>query len=231
VPHKAETTSSQSTWTAFDLQRYLLALSYNGHEYDFTLLHSHFPKRITLSETWHETFERMRQATARDGRERWCMVGVTETRDRVMLSQPLVATGAIAPFVIDVQALDAQLERSKRLGLPYYVSDIHSHPNYERHKLRKKCWEDEFSGGDLEEFLDSKQVPAVMFLVGPTENTAVFRSQETEMIDVYLYDRENYYLFWSGKKRRAGNNLVIADIHRLTLYKGKPNGALYRVFP
>src|SRR5713101_9616093 len=83
-----EAQQGEGTWTAEHFREYLRAMSHNTWEQDFCLEQKDFPRRIDLSPDWQETFAAMRQSTAEDGYERWGLIGVTEARDKVMVSRP-----------------------------------------------------------------------------------------------------------------------------------------------
>lgn len=219
-------------WTAEDFRYYLLAQSHNSPVHEYCLEHHKFPQEIALSPIWEETFERMRVQTARDHREYWSMIGVTKQRDKVMLLHELMP-GEKA--FVSGEAMSLALARARERGIANWVGDIHSHPASFGGKLLGN--HDAFSLGDLYALLYSRHEPAVRFVVGPNQNVAAFRSQETQLIPSWL-TQETFQKFWDRlyfvRLRRGdtlGVNMAIAKRNQLALYRSKPGEALARIYP
>src|ERR1700694_14598 len=83
-----ETPRGEGAWTAEYFRDYLRAMSYNTWEKDSCFKYEDFRRRIELNSAWSEAFAAMRKLTAEDGREWWGLIGVTQARDRVLISQP-----------------------------------------------------------------------------------------------------------------------------------------------
>src|SRR5712692_1801117 len=128
-PHSPEALRGEGTWTAEHLRYYLLAMAFNKWEQDFCLAQRDFPRQIHLSTAWHETFGAMRQETARDGYERWGLIGVTTDRSKVVLSQPQVFVCGGRDVIEAEDKLHAMMHAAQK-GIPYVVGTFHSHPSF-----------------------------------------------------------------------------------------------------
>jgi hypothetical protein len=227
-----EPTRSEARWTAQDLRAYLLALSHNSKDRSFCLEQKKFPREIALSPFWHETFDQMRALSALNQREYWSMIGTTDRRDKVLILARSVAGEASS---VPSQTKAVALSEAERQGVTHWIGEVHTHAA----RLIEKWlgYQDSFSIGDLYGLLYSPWAPAAKFLVGPSQNLAAFRSQQSEIAPSYL-NSERFKKYWS---RHFWQRLAVGDYtgvaseigerYHLVLYKGRPGRPLLRFFP
>ncbi len=227
-----EIARQEARWTAEDLRSYLLAQAHNLPGRDYCMEQAKFPRQIALDPIWQETFERMRAETATNHREYWAMVGVTNQRDKLVILEKFVVGQR---FLVSPEAIDSLVSKVRRTGISHLVGDIHSHPAWAVEKWLRN--QDVFSIADLYGLLISRRSPAVRFLVGPHQNMAAFRSQESELVPAHLSQRA-FERYWDRRhyvRLRVGDafsmNIAVGKRHGLTFYKGFPGQPIVRVFP
>ncbi len=228
MKERGRSSERDSVWNNEALEGYLLQTSRNSAKRNFCLPQQDFPKRIDLSSAWHDTFEVMRRETQSDWYERWRMVAVTEDRKRLVFWPPYSVCADPAPIGINPYDMEFELEVAKAEGVPYWAADIYAYPS--SGGGGRRFVDDNFLGPELARLLSNRTLPAVMFLVGLTQNAIAFRTQESELIPD-SFDPETFDLFWIGPRKRRDRNFKIAKRHSLVFYEGKTRQPFLRIYP
>lgn len=226
-----EYSRAEARMTAEDLRRYLLALSYNCATRNYCLRQFQYPRELSLNPAWHETFEVMRAQTAATHCEHWTLIGVSEKRDKVLISNEFTRGNSLR---IPGEAKAAKITKARAEGISFVVGEIHTHPAWLFPKFTR--FQDSYSLDDLYCLLQSPAAPAMQVLVGPTRNVVVFRSHESDAVP--YVSQKGFVRFW--RRRLVSHELmggamdpnrILGKRYALAFYKGKPGEPLSRVFP
>lgn len=245
-------------WGENDLRSYLIASS-KGEDYlDFI---ENFPRKIHLSEGWHEILNSIRENTGRDGLERHIAI-VADQEMRFVLLPRKFAVGERKR--VPGKTIFEHNKWIKEKGYEHLVGSVHSHPHSRNLMNRLKhrfLVQGSFSAGDLY-WMVCQNPEKVIGLVEGETNVFAFRTRNSEGRGLfYLNDvkgpaskQKKFEKFWYGRRgiiivdfdersaRKVGGGRIttedlwqvcvdIAEWHRLALYIGRPSANLIRRYP
>lgn len=233
-----EQSKEHVAWSGEDFRTYLIGLSHSTPKEDHHLELARFPKRIDLPADWHGVLGEMRSLTTQENREFWSRIGVSVSRDRVIVQRPFLQGEGDK---IDSKMINDDVPRAQKQGIVFFVGEIHSHPS-----VLKGCnfifaplYRESFSIGDLYDLALWPNFPGhVNILVAPHTNLIAFRSRETKLLstsETYAQFEKKFQRFHFDPELEMENTwasiLLIAKEYHLALYRGEVNRALQRVLP
>lgn len=241
---RGEIPTAIRVWRSGDLQWYTRAMEGNSETSDSTYSIEKFPDEIIPPDGLQVTFNEMRAETVADGQERWNFIGrkfESPFFDDVPLLVPtkyLKAREGESGFSgeADYERIVKMIEDAQ-YSIENVLAVIHSHYKFDPRvwnpihwwRNRGKSMEDNFSTVDLHTCLaGNKKRIAINYLVGPTKNLVMFRTQQTKMIpgvglDAFSDKWMRQYSWNNPTADFRKLNLDVAAAHNLVLYEGKPN--------
>lgn len=245
--NKKENPIPPKAWTYEQFKNYLIAIGTSNNEFRLPL--NQFPKKIQLSEAWHQLLNQMRKES-KDGKERFAGIGINDQK-LYLPKTPEVGNENEVPF----EALTRHHDRMRMAQMSGKIGDIHSHPNKFWGCFMEDSDVQAFSTQDLFRSITEIEVNG---LVEHNRNLFVFRSKEANLTPLTL-DLEQFNEYWNLKMGIRHNskttlkteriintitdnvrpflhpilkiNKEIAKKYNLVIYSGKPNRELKRMNP
>lgn len=247
-----ERVATTEKWEYPRFREYMLALTKGP---DFLLPFDRYPKRIELSNPWHELLDQMRRES-KDGVERWALIGFKDDRQSLYLPTTLTKGSS---HRISVGVANRAIAYAKaKAGIVDLVGDIHSHPNgwleklYHLQNLPYALFKGNSHGFSIADLFALSYQPFIGLAEGD-RNLFAFKSRETHTVPGHALgsNLDEFEKHWNHKmgirKISIGDsqaeiaidprsniwsmNKKIAKKYKIVLYKGSPDKDLVRVIP